>query len=322
MGRWPSSTPEFLIQQMLANRGYYSRFNVARDGRKAHKHGGEWERTVFPNNARLERAMNTMKSILLSLVIWLTIPAIAYAQPDLDDTFSLTLGLFIADRNTDTRLDSDTLGTGTDIDLEDDLGLRGSDSIFRIDGQYRFHAKHRINFSYFDLSRDSVIPISRDIQFGDQLFVLNTAINSNFGLKISKLAYTYSLLRRDKGYLGLSAGLYVADSTISMAAADQPQNEIGELTAPLPVFGVRGDYSMTDRWTFRASGEFFALEYNNIDGSIVDLYAGVDYQAFEHVAFGLAYNAVTIDVDVAKETYSGAIDWAYAGAMLYMKVDW
>jgi len=167
-----------------------------------------------------------------------------------------------------------------------------------------------------------VIPISRDIQFGDQLFVLNTAINSNFGLKISKLAYTYSLLHRDNGYLGLSAGLYVADSKISMAAADQPQNEIGELTAPLPVFGLRGDYSMTDRWTFRASGEFFALEYDNVDGSIVDLYAGVDYQAFEHVAFGLAYNAVTIDVDVGRETYSGAIDWAYEGALLFMKVDW
>lgn len=263
-----------------------------------------------------------MKRALLLVVAGLLIPASAIAQSDIDDTFSINLGVFVTDRNTDTRLDSDALGTGTDIDLEDDLGLSRSDSVFRVDAQYRFKIKHRFNYSFFDLSRASTATINRDIQFGDEFFVLNTTINADFGLTIHKLAYTYSVLQRDKGYLGLTAGLYVADSKISLASNDQPQVEIGDLTAPLPVFGLRGEYRITDRWTFRASGELFALEIKDIDGSIVDIYAGFDYQFFEHVAFGLAYNTVTIDVNVDQEMYHGAFDWAYEGALLYVKVNW
>ena len=64
-------------------------------------------------------------------------PAWDFAQPDLDDRFSVSLGAFITTRDTDTRLDSNTLGKGTTINLEEDLGLDTSDSVFRLDSHYR-----------------------------------------------------------------------------------------------------------------------------------------------------------------------------------------
>ncbi len=107
------------------------------------------------------KKMLSNPSVVIGLL--LLAPAWAFAQSELDDRFSLSLGAFFTNRDTDTRLDSETLGKGTEIDFENDLGLDSSDSVVRIDGHYRFSQKHRVNFSVFDLSRDSSATIQRDI---------------------------------------------------------------------------------------------------------------------------------------------------------------
>lgn len=255
------------------------------------------------------------------VALMLLAPAWAFAQPATDDRFSVSLGAFITNRDTDTRLDSATLGTGTVIDFETDLGLESSDSVVRLDGHYRFSRKHRVNFSVFDLSRDSSKAIQRDIQFGDEIFAIDTAVNANFDLAIYKLAYTYSFMQRGNGYAGVTLGAYVADSKVSLGEQNLGQAEIREITAPLPVFGLRGEYDFSDRLTLSASGEFFAIEFDNVDGSLIDLYLGIDYQIIEHLALGLGFNSVNIDVDATKSDFGGSLDWRYDGALVFLKFD-
>ena len=89
----------------------------------------------------------------------------------------------------------------------------------------------------------------------------------------------------------------------------------------MPVIGLRGEYEFADRWTFRASGEFFFIEYEDIDGSLVDLYAGVDYRVLDNMSVGLAVNRVGIDVDSEDENFRGALDWRYTGGLLFLKFD-
>ncbi len=129
-----------------------------------------------------------------------------FAQPELDYWFNVSLGAFITTRDTDTRLDSNTLRKGTTINLEEDLALDTSDSAFTLDSHYRFNDRHRVNSSVFDLLRDSSKVIQRDIQFGENFFSLDTVINATSDLTIYKLAYTYSFMRRYDGYLGVTAG--------------------------------------------------------------------------------------------------------------------
>ncbi len=191
------------------------------------------------------KKMLSNPSVVIGLL--LLAPAGALAQSDPGDRFSVSLGAFITNRDTDTRLDSDTLGTGTEIDFEEDIGLDRSDSVFRVDGHYRFRQKHRANFSVFDLSRDSSAAVQRDIQYGDRVFLLDTVVNANFDLTIYKLAYTYSVMQRDNGYLGVTLGAYIADSKIGLAEQSLGQVEVREITAPLPVVGLRGEYEFTDR---------------------------------------------------------------------------
>lgn len=259
------------------------------------------------------------KSLLLLAAF--ALPATPVSAQSLDgDRFSLSLGVFVTDRDTEARLDSDA-GDGTDTDFESDLGLDSSDSVFRVDGYYRFAERHRADFSVFDLSRSSSKQVERDIQWGDTLFAIDTTIKAEFDLSIYKAAYTYSFLSDEDGYLGGTVGLYVADVKTSLAEPNLGQAEVGELTAPLPVVGLRGERKLSDRWTFRASGEFFFVEYDDIDGSLVDLYAGFDFSLREDIALGFGINSVTLDVDADTSDFSGAIDWQYSGGLVFLKFD-
>jgi len=104
-------------------------------------------------------------SLLISIValMFLEMPT-AEAQADDDTKFSLSIGVFLTDRNNTTRVDGTAGMDGSVVDLEADLGLDGSDSVFRIDGYYRFNKKHRLDFSVFDLSRTASTVIQKDIQ--------------------------------------------------------------------------------------------------------------------------------------------------------------
>jgi len=238
-----------------------------------------------------------------------------------DENFSVSLGLFLTERDSKTRVDGTIPDSGTPVDLENDLGLDKSDNVFRIDGYYRFNEKHRIDFSVFDLSRSASKEIEKEIDWNDTIYPINTTVDASLDLAIYKLAYTWSFMRRDNGYLGLTAGLYTADIGTSISAESIGRSSSGGVTAPLPVLGLRGQYDFSEKWSLRASAEIFALEYGDFSGSLYDAFASVDYQITDHVALGAGINVVNINVGVSKPNLDGDLDWRYDGGLLFLKFD-
>jgi len=257
---------------------------------------------------------------LYSLTALFFMASAAQAQSIEGDRFSISLGVFFTDRDTETALDG-TTANGTPTDLENDLGLDSSDNVFRLDGYYRFNERHRVDFSVFDLSRSSSKQIEREIQWRDTLYAIDTVIDADFDLTIYKAAYTYSFMRRENGYLGATIGIYAADTKVGLSEQNLGQAEVGDITAPLPVIGLRGEREFADNWTFRASGEFFFIEYEDIDGSLVDLYAGLDYAVTDSMSIGLGVNSVALDVDASQSSFQGSLDWKYTGGLLFLKLD-
>lgn len=271
---------------------------------------------------RLYRLGSGYVPFFLLLAVWMVFgTSTAMAQAEDYDKFSLSIGVFFTDRNSDTRLDAALGAPGTDVDLENDLGLDNSDSVFRIDGYYRFKQKHRLDFSAFDMSRKATAVLQRDIDWNGTLFPISSSVDGDFDLTIYKLAYTWTFMQRDKGYLGVTGGLYIADFTTSISAPVLGLREVGDATAPLPVFGLRGEYNFSEKWSFRASGEIFVFEYGDWDGSLYDIYAGIDYQLFEYMAIGLGVNLVKFDIGVTKQNITGELDWRYDGGLLFFKFD-
>ncbi len=269
-------------------------------------------------------ATNKTVSLCMSLLIVgigvQSLPVTADAQ-EARERSSFTIGVFITDRRSTARLDS-TLGPGTDIDLENDLGMETSSTVARIGGYYWITPRQRLDFSLFDLSRTSTKQIDQMIDFGDEVFNVNTVVSAKSDLTILKAAYTFAVVDRERGFLGITGGLYVASTTLALSEATLGTAKSEDLTAPLPVIGLRGEYEITDRITLRGAGEWFQIDTGDVSGSLNDIYVGVDYGFNERMAVGLAYNDVSMNIG-ASETggFEGALDWGYDGFLLYFKFD-
>lgn len=257
---------------------------------------------------------------LLAVLVSFTAPA-AQAQSAEFNRASISLGVFVTSRNSRASLDGEVPGSGTDVNLEGDLGLDRNDSVFRIDGYYRFNDKHRLDFSAFDLSRSSSKQIQEEVDWDGTVYPIDTVIRTNFDLKIYKLAYTWSFLRKEKAYLGATAGLYVADVQSRLAADNVGAVSGNGVTAPLPVVGLRGQYNLSDKWALRGSTEIFSIDYNEYTGSLYDYSASVDYRLSKHAAVGIGYNTVKFKVGIGKPKFNGDLNWRYGGALLFVKFD-
>ena len=267
------------------------------------------------------RASGTVLVVAVPLCL-LVLPLSSFAQERQRERGSVLLGAFVTDRSTSARLNSSGGGAGNDIDLENDLGLESSTSVARFGAYFWLKPRQRIDFSIFDLSRDASRQIQKTIDFGDQTFNINTVVTTANDTTIGKIDYTFAVLNKQRGFLGLVGGLYVSANKLTLSAPAVGTAESEDLTAPLPVVGLRGEYEITERITLRGASEWFGIDTGDVSGRLVDTYVGGDYSFGRHVALGLAYNDVSLNVDSTDQTgWSGTLDWGYDGILLYLKVD-
>lgn len=266
------------------------------------------------------RFVSSMAAVASSMVAT-AMPAAAQDGQYTRERGSLAFAAFITDRQTTTRLDSDT-GTGSDIDLERELGLEGSTTVFRLGGNFWLGERHRFDLSAFDLSRTASRRIDETIVFGDQTFDVDTMVDTESDLTIWKTDYTYAVFNRDRGYLGLTGGLYIARIKLALSEAMLGNAESEGLTAPLPLVGLRGEYYLTERFALRGVAQWFNIDAGDVSGSLRDFYIAGDYRLGRRWSAGLAYNEVTMNI-TAEDTdgFVGKLDWGYDGWLAYVKYD-
>jgi hypothetical protein len=258
--------------------------------------------------------------VLVSAAWW---AAPSWAQEPADrERAAISFGAFLTDPATEVRLDSDQ-GEGTDINIEDDLGVESSISVLRLGGHWWFKRRSRLDFSVFNVGRNGSKQIDETIEFGDRTFTINTVVSTETDLSVTKAAYTFAPLLKERGYLGVTAGLHVTKNELSLSEPTLGAIESESMTAPLPVIGVRGQYALSERFTLRGSVEVFGIETDDIEGSFADRYVAVDYSVGPRFDVGLAYNDVLFDISADKgdNRFRGTLDWGYTGWLLYMNVN-
>jgi hypothetical protein len=269
---------------------------------------------------RRDHALLYIGAVSALLTVAAPVSAQVESGPNGHERASVSLGAFVTDRQSTVRLDS-SRGNGTDINMEDDLGFDPSMTVARLDGHYWFNKRHRFDGSYFDLNRSAERRINKTINFGDKTYTVNTLLTGDQELSIFKLDYTYAFLAPERGFLGITGGLYVAKTSYRFAAG-AANTESENLTAPLPVLGLRGDYAVTDRITLGGAWEWFGFESDNVDGHLTDFYVGADYRITKRFATGLAYNRVSNSLGARDPGgFEGRLSWSYDGLLLYAKFD-
>lgn len=243
--------------------------------------------------------------------------------------FKVGAGFFAAFFNTTLRVDSEDLGVGTEIDLEEDLGFSSKKFDFRGFGYYRLGKRHRITFGYFSLVRNSAATIDTTIRFGEDEFEVGAEVEAEFSTRIPSLGYRFSFIANRKIEaavgIGLSAqitktALYAAGSINGEGAALCEQEEDCEtknVTLPIANFNLSANWNPIPRLMILGSMGGLYVKVSDIQASVGNAGIAADYYFLRNLGVGAGYTYVKLG---AKNTSGNTIDvtYRYSGLLVYV----
>jgi len=259
------------------------------------------------------------------IVAALAAPSLAVSQtPEselLDGKFYFRVGgQAFTQYSTTLRVDSETLGRGTELTFESDTNLEEKINVARLDGRYRFTDRHSMAFSYYDVDRTGSRIIDLDIKWADLIFPDGIRVDSRFRQRILKLSYAYTFLIRPKGVMAVSAGLHTMRFDAGLQALDLSRRERSATAdAPLPVFGIRGQYRFADRWRLVGQMEWFDVKTGDFSGTFSDAILSVEHDTWDRFGLGFGFNSFSLDVRSGDEDLKGIIDIEFDSFVVYFK---
>jgi len=259
---------------------------------------------------------------LRALVALALVAGACVAQADvINDKFSLSAGIFLLTTDTTVRIDG-TAVTGTDFNLERDLGLSGTNS-FRVDGYWRFATRHKIRFEYFDETRGADHTIDREIVWGDVTFPVDTQLSARVKQVTIEAAYEYGFLRGETYELAGSIGIHDMYYKLTASAVGENTNASAsaraDVNGPLPVIGLHWLWQFTPDWNLDALVELFSLKVNPYNGSLQNYNVSVTYMPTKHFGAGLGWNEFILRAGVDSSDFNGHMSFRYGGLRLFIK---
>lgn len=239
------------------------------------------------------------------------------------DKWKFALGAFFPSINTKVKIDGTEIGDN--IDLED-LGLSDDDTIWRLDGYWRFFRKHRLNFGYYQFNRDASIRLDEQITIGDEIFEVGFLTASELQLDFYTIDYLYSFYQGEKWEIAGGLGVYWIGLDFSIGASldindnpifGGPVVESTDFNGPLPYLALSFEYYITPKWLAIIKGGYFQLEVGDIDGRLTNLGVKLEYQFTRRWGLGVGYDSFRIDADLEDNNLRSNIEYSYHGVQAY-----
>jgi hypothetical protein len=280
--------------------------------------------------------------LIPALILFLTgLPAQAQAQaPDensaLNDRFRIYLGGFWANVDSAITINGQNQSPPP-ISPENVLGLEDSKGVLFGGARWRISRRNQLEFEFFQLDRDGFQGFT-DANLGIGDYIVETGgINTAFDLSIGRLTYGFSLVRTDQMDIQLKAGLHIADISAALRLVGMVcDTTMGEnppgcptvmspvtvseaITAPLPHFGGSFGYAFTPNIVARFQVIGFAIELDNIDGSLVEMDADINWNPWRHFGVGAGIRYFNFDFKARTSELNGEFEYEYWGPVLYVE---
>lgn len=255
-----------------------------------------------------------------------------------NDRFRVYLGGFWPDVDSKIGINGDFLPPGPPVDVEDTLGVEDGDGVAWGGVQWHISRRNSLEFEFFDLNRDGGVSgtFSPPIQIGDTS-IEGGGINTSYDTTIGRLTYGFSIIRNERADVQLKVGLHLAkletgiqffgaicdETTTPMMPPGCPTAQTGaeteDITAPLPHLGGSFGYAITPSVAFNFQVIGFALELDDIDGSMVEVDADLSWTPWRNFGFGAGLRYFSVEVDSRGSDLNGEFDFEYLGPVLYVQ---
>jgi hypothetical protein len=199
---------------------------------------------------------------------------------------------------------------------------------------WRITPTQHVRFSYFDNDIVRTRRLDQDLAWGDYTFMSRGQVTAETKFRVYELDYEFAFLRRQNYQVAAVAGIHLEDLTLRLSGnasltVDTPSGPVeappvtttksSAISAPLPVFGIRGDWAISPHVYLDASGQVFSLSYQGISGNWTDLRAGASWMFNEHFGVGIGYDRWVVHADVSRASFNGRLDLGYQGVLLYLR---
>ena len=233
----------------------------------------------------------------------------AVEDNELVDRWEINLGGIFLGSTTDITLYSNVLGEGTTISLEDDLGFESSPTSIHINAAYLIGRRHQVSVGYFKLDRDTRQELSFELEWGDEIFPVDTVVTGYFDTTFLEFGYDYWLVTKER--TALSIGLSLAWTTLEAGlGVEGVEESLGaDLSSdvPVPTLGLKLRQHLVHRLILNAGLGYMTLSpLPDYKGDVWRTYLGLEHRTWDHVGFGLKYSYDRYDISKEEGT---ALDW-------------
>lgn len=235
------------------------------------------------------------------------------------DYFYARAGYFAPKITTEIRLDSDFATPGTLLNAETDLGLDDAPGQGQLEFMMRMRERNRLRVNFLQLNRDARVDLTRNIDFGNQTFLVDDRVATLIDWRMISMTYTYSIFKRERFELGAGLGLHVlvAEARGTVPARNQREQATG--AGALPTIAMDAAFRISRRWAVTARGQQFSTSFRQLDGSLSDYHFDVQYRLRRNFAFGLGYSATKVRVEVTDSDFPGLFNIDVKGPELFMR---
>lgn len=233
-------------------------------------------------------------------MIVLSFAAIVSAQDIEDplfDRFNFKLEGSAVGMTTAIRLDSTTIGKGTTLNFEDDLGLDDRKWIPTLSFEWQISRKHRLAARWQDLPRGASTQILQEIEWGDEIIPIESEVSLDFQVEQIFIDYTYYPWVKKKWAAGVGLGFRWMDLLTALEVDGLELEDQLDVSAPLPYVNFEYRRMLGEHWRFKAGLGWLYLSVGDISGGQWIGRLAAEYITDRRWGFGIALNASAVNVD-------------------------
>lgn len=271
-----------------------------------------------------------------SMMLALTLSARAMcAEEDArsDDRFLVYLGGFSPHVDSTIKINGE-IAKPPPIDVENTLGVQQGKEVLWGGARWQISNRHSVETEIFILNRDGMNGFDgENIGVGNYIVEAGSIVTAS-DLTLGRVTYGFKLGQWERSELELKTGLHIVDISAALHLIGNvcdttmgesppcppittPTAESENLIAPLPHLGASYHFDFSENWALRLQVIGFAIELDNIDGSILEIDADVSWHPWRHFGLGAGFRYFDVDVKSTGSRLDGEFEYGYVGPAIY-----
>ena len=236
------------------------------------------------------------------------------------DRLSIRAGAFIGSVSTEGHVDDPNSATpGTQISLEQDLGLTPDVHQGRVEFIFRLRERNRVRVDMWEINRSATATPSSDIVYGNIVLTPADQVQSSFDWRQIDVTWTYSLLRGQRYELGAGIGAHAIQGESDERVWASGLHESFTGAGPFATVALDGTWLISKRFSFNARAQYLSLNFNSNSGTLGDYHADVQFRWRPNLAFGLGYDSTHARMEVRNNNPNGEMTFNTHGAELFVR---